>query len=52
MTPRTLQILNGALAVGFKMYQPLVLAHAIAEFVSDPGRVERFAKKWELEVFK
>lgn len=34
MTPRVLQVINGALAVALDHFDPLVFAHALAEFVS------------------
>lgn len=46
MTPRVFEIVNGALAVAFDKYEPLVVAHALAEFVSTPTMVERYAKAW------
>jgi hypothetical protein len=47
LTPRTLQILNGALAVGLDNNDPLLLAHAIAEMCASPASVQRFAHAWE-----
>lgn len=46
MTPQVFNVLNGALAVAFDKYDPLVFAHALAEFVSTPSMVERYAKAW------
>lgn len=41
-------VLNGALSVGLTQYDPLVFAHALAEFVSSPSMVERYAKAWRV----
>lgn len=46
MNPQVFQILNGALAVAFDKYDPLVFAHALAEFVSTRSMVERYAQAW------
>jgi len=46
MSPRVFQILNGSLAVAFEKYEPLVFAHALAEFVSTPTMVQRYANAW------
>lgn len=46
MTPQAFRVLNGALAVAFTQYDPLVFAHAIAELASNPGMVERYQKSW------
>lgn len=43
------KILNGALAVAFEQYQPLVFAHALAEFVSNPRLVQNHAGAWEAQ---
>lgn len=47
LTPNTLRILNGALAVGLKHNNPLELVHALAEFVSNPDLVKRYAAAWK-----
>lgn len=52
MTPGVFQILNGALSVAFDKYDPLVFAHALAEFVSTPSMVERYAKAWNMTPYK
>lgn len=49
MTPRILQIVNGSLAVAFEKYEPLVFAHALAEFVSTPSMIQRYADAWGVE---
>ena len=46
LTPRSMQVLNGALAVALKEYDPLTFTHALAEFVSQPGMVKRYAEAW------
>lgn len=46
LTPQALRVLNGALAVGVRQYDPLALAYAIAEMVASPGSVARFAAAW------
>lgn len=46
MSPQVFQILNGSLAVAFDTYDPVVFAHALAEFVATPSMVERYAKAW------
>lgn len=48
MNPRAFQVLNGALAVAFDKYDPLVFCHALAEFVSQPTMVQRYADAWGL----
>lgn len=50
MNPQTFQVLNGALAVAFDTYDPLVFAHAVAELASTPSMVERYAKSWGLPI--
>lgn len=46
MTPQILRTINGALAVGFEQYNPLVFAHAVAELAANPGMVKRFSEYW------
>jgi hypothetical protein len=48
LTPQAFEILNGALAVALEKYDGLVFAHALAEFVSTPSMVERYAKAWNM----
>jgi hypothetical protein len=50
MTPRILQVVNGALAVAFEQYEPLVFAHALAEFVSTPSMIQRYADAWGVDI--
>lgn len=52
MTPQVFQILNGALAVAFAKYDPLVFVHALAEFVSTPTMVQRYANAWGMDAQK
>ena len=49
LTPQAFKILNGALAVALRTYEPLVFAHALAEFVSTPSLVKRYADAWGVE---
>lgn len=51
MTPRVAQVINGALAVALENYEPLVFAHALAEFVGNPSLVQRYAKAWDVNAF-
>ena len=44
LTPRALQVLNGALAVGLDHHDSLTLTHAIAELVSEPRLVNNFCR--------
>lgn len=44
---RSLEVLNGALAVGVKFQKPLVMAHALAAIVSDPDQAEKLAYSFE-----
>lgn len=46
LSPAHFKILNGALAVGLEQYDPMVLVHAFAEFVSTPSLVRRYAEAW------
>lgn len=46
LTPRTFEILNGALSVGLDHNDPLELCHAIANMCASPGSVKRFAHDW------
>jgi hypothetical protein len=46
LTPRAIEVLNGALAVGLDHNEPLTLAHAIAELCASPSSVQRFAEAW------
>lgn len=46
LDPKAFRVLNGALAVAFKQYNPLVFAHALAEFVASPSMIQRFADAW------
>jgi len=41
--------INGALAVALDQYDPLVFAHALAEFVSTPSLVQRYADAWAVD---
>ena len=43
---KSFQVLNGALAVGLETYDPLLLCHAIAEFISNRQLVENHAAAW------
>lgn len=52
LTPRALQVINGALRVGLEIHKPIIFAHAIAEFVSDSRAVERFAKSFVHDLSK
>lgn len=52
LTSQSLRVLNGALTVGLDIYDPLVLAHALAEFVSTPGMIQRFAAAWDRTALK
>lgn len=49
MTPRVFQVINGSLAVAFDTYDPLVFAHALAEFVSTPSMIQRYAAAWDVD---
>lgn len=40
------RVLNGALAVGLDNNEPITFVHALAEFVSTPGLVDRYAAAW------
>lgn len=44
--PKQFRVLNGALTVALKQYDPLTFVHALAEFVSNPRLVERHADAW------
>ncbi len=46
LTPTALQVINGALSVALDKYSPIVFAHALAQFVSEPNLIERYAKEW------
>lgn len=46
LNPQAFKVLNGALAVAMTTYEPLVFAHALAEFVSTPSMVQRYADAW------
>jgi hypothetical protein len=52
MNAASFKILNGALAVAFEMYDPLVFSHALAEFVGNQGLVENHAKAWKMTALK
>jgi hypothetical protein len=47
LRPGDFRILNGALAVAMSQYNPTVLVHALAEFVSSPSLVQRYADSWD-----
>lgn len=47
LTPQSMRVINGALAVGLDIHNPLIFAHALAEFVSNPRLVERYAASFE-----
>lgn len=49
MTPRGMQVLNGAMAVGLERFDAGTLARAVACLVSSPGAVRRFAEDWRDE---
>ncbi len=49
LTPQSFRVLNGALTVGLTHNDPLQLCHAIANLVSSPGSIERFANDWSSE---
>ena len=44
LTPRTLQVLNGALEVGLTRYNPLLYVHALAEFTGNEPLVNNHAR--------
>jgi hypothetical protein len=46
LTPQSFRVLNGALSVALDHYDPLIFAHALAEFVSDTESVNQYAAKW------
>lgn len=52
MTPQAFQVLNGALAVAFEKYDPLTFAHALAEFVSTPTMIQRYANAWNGQLYR
>lgn len=52
MTPAVLRVINGALAVALDAYDPLVFAHALAQFVSDKSLVQQYAATWERDAIK
>lgn len=52
MSHQSFRVLNGALAVAFEKYDPLVFAHALAEFVSTPRMVENFARAFGVPALK
>lgn len=52
LNPSSFRTLNGALAFAFDYYEPLTFAHALAEFVSSPGLVQRYADHWEASAVK
>lgn len=43
---RSFQVLNGALNVGLEEHDALTFAHALAEFVSNPQMLKRYAEAW------
>lgn len=49
MTPAAARTVNGALAVALDQYDSLVFAHALAEFVSTPSMVQRYADAWNVD---
>lgn len=49
MTPRGLQVLNGALVVGLSRFDAGTLARAVASLVSAPSALQRFADEWRDE---
>lgn len=49
MNPQAFKTINGALAVALSTYEPLVFAHALAEFVSTPSLVKRYSEAWGVE---
>lgn len=46
LNSQSFKILNGALLVALTQYDPLTFCHALCDFVSNKGMVERFAKAW------
>lgn len=52
LNPQVFKILNGALAVALTQYEPLVFVHALAEFVSTPSLVQRYADAWNCSSVK
>lgn len=46
MHPKAFRVLNGAMAVAVKEYDPLMFCHALAEFVSNRSLIESHAKAW------
>jgi hypothetical protein len=48
-TPQSFRAVNGALAAALEKYDPLVFAHALAEFVSTPSLVQRYADAWDVD---
>lgn len=49
LKPQCFRVLNGALAVALEQYDPLVFCHALAEFVSNPHLVQKYAEAWGME---
>lgn len=49
LNAQSFKVLNGALAVALDQYQPLVFAHALAEFVSNPRLVQAHAGAWNAQ---
>lgn len=46
LNPASFRVLNGALTVALDQYDPLTFVHALSEFVTSPGLIERYAKAW------
>lgn len=47
LTPRSFQVLNGALSVALKEYDGLDVAYAFAELVSNTGAIKRLSDSWK-----
>lgn len=46
LRPEEFRVLNGALRIALEKYDPLTFVHALAEFVSSPGLVKRYAESF------
>jgi hypothetical protein len=46
LTPQSFRVLNGALAAGLDVHDPLRFCYALAEMASSPRSVERFCESW------
>ena len=44
LTPQSIRVLNGAMALGFQQHDPLKFAYAIAELAASPRSIELFYK--------